>query len=346
MNSRKPPVAPPRPTLAHERFGAGQINPATRSIQPKCVPGAAPAHRAGGVPQPPPRAAPPAPPCARRPDPAHATNLPRQPPPPARAQARAAGPGIQQIPRRHGAPAPAVRPLPAAAPRPAGATPRQAAVQPMLRRLATGRSTTQLSNLFSKGGGGGEDPRKPVKLTPSHYLPTGTPRQYSTKVKVKEPKFRDITDPGKGKVTDINITSTTLAYNLNKSYGVKGKEKSPSYEGHQAHHVIPKELAEHPTVANSEFYLDDPANGIYLPDKRIPGTGSTIHRGSHPNYTAAVEHFLSNVPPGETPESWIWIVQQALQLVLREGRLRMSDSTEDWISVIDELLNARYYPHK
>lgn len=70
--------------------------------------------------------------------------------------------------------------------------------------------------------------------------------------------------------------------------------------GHQAHHIIPWELREHPVVQaaasvgnNSAFHMNEILNGISLPNSL--GSGLPQHLGSHPNYTEKVRESLTEI---------------------------------------------------
>lgn len=66
--------------------------------------------------------------------------------------------------------------------------------------------------------------------------------------------------------------------------------------GYQAHHIIPVELKTHPALNKVGMDLDEVQNGISLP--QYPGRDPILplHRGSHSNYTFAVEKELDKIP--------------------------------------------------
>lgn len=118
------------------------------------------------------------------------------------------------------------------------------------------------------------------------------------------------------KITTINGKSTTLNMAVengiikfgNDVYEGRGQLRRAlnTPAGHEAHHIIPWELREHPVVQaaasvgnNSAFHMNDILNGISLPNSL--GSGLPQHLGSHPDYTErvrlslnAIEDFLEN----------------------------------------------------
>jgi hypothetical protein len=70
---------------------------------------------------------------------------------------------------------------------------------------------------------------------------------------------------------------------------------------HQAHHVLPWELQEHPVIQaaasvgnNSAFHMNDILNGISLPNA-LGSSGLPQHLGSHPDYTERVRESLNSI---------------------------------------------------
>ena len=66
----------------------------------------------------------------------------------------------------------------------------------------------------------------------------------------------------------------------------------------QEHHVIPRELRNHPMVTSSKYDIEGEGNLIFLPTGRS-GMGSnpeghSIHLGSHPRYTEELEYKLDD----------------------------------------------------
>lgn len=97
--------------------------------------------------------------------------------------------------------------------------------------------------------------------------------------------------PGnEGKVT--GGSSTVLGKNMLKSMRVSTKTK---WNGYQAQHIIPKELATHPVLTKIGIHLDHYSNGIFL---RTPSDSvSTLsrHRGFHAPYNEFVRYKLDSM---------------------------------------------------
>lgn len=106
---------------------------------------------------------------------------------------------------------------------------------------------------------------------------------------------------------------TTLGKNLLWELGVTTPQK---WSGYQAHHIIPKQLADHPVIQKMGMELDDPSNGMFL---RIPGknvSARSRHRGYHSVYTKFVKQELDKINVHSGVHS-LQIQVYALQLKLR-----------------------------
>ncbi len=107
---------------------------------------------------------------------------------------------------------------------------------------------------------------------------------------------------------------TILGKNLLKELDVHSLKKWPGY---QAHHIIPKELSNHPILKKMGIDLDDSSNGIFL---RIPGNNVSVrsrHRGYHSVYSKFVKQKLDSMNANDS----ITLLQfevRTLQLKLRE----------------------------
>lgn len=96
-----------------------------------------------------------------------------------------------------------------------------------------------------------------------------------------------------------------------------GVSISQKWTGYQAHHIIPRQLAEHPVIKKMGLELDDPTNGIFL---RIPGENVSTrsrHRGYHSIYTKYVKRELDKININSSVHS-LQIQVHALQLKLRK----------------------------
>ncbi|WP_242390041.1 RHS repeat-associated core domain-containing protein, partial [Kosakonia cowanii] len=86
--------------------------------------------------------------------------------------------------------------------------------------------------------------------------------------------------------------STTLGKNMMEGMGLP---RSTSWKGYQAHHIIPKELANHPALKRINYYIDDSVNGIFLRKKDSQISAMARHQGNHDGYTKAVKSALDKI---------------------------------------------------
>ncbi len=86
--------------------------------------------------------------------------------------------------------------------------------------------------------------------------------------------------------------STTLGKNMMASMELP---RSTSWKGYQAHHIIPKQLADHPALKKLNYYIDDAQNGIFL--RKADGATSAMsrHQGNHHGYTDAIKDALDRI---------------------------------------------------
>jgi hypothetical protein len=67
-------------------------------------------------------------------------------------------------------------------------------------------------------------------------------------------------------------------------------------KGWAAHHIIPVQLKNHSILKKIGMDMDRVTNGIALPMKPGLHPKLPLHRGSHPNYTAAISKTLDEIP--------------------------------------------------
>lgn len=112
--------------------------------------------------------------------------------------------------------------------------------------------------------------------------------------------------------------SSALGKNMFKSMGVKGKH---SWNGYQAQHIIPSEMAKHPVLQKIGMNLDDASNGIFL---RTPGksiSAQTRHRGYHKPYSDFVREKLDHI---DINDSYHSIQKQVYDLQRKLRKLQQS----------------------
>ncbi|QKZ02409.1 RHS domain-containing protein [Pseudomonas eucalypticola] len=77
-----------------------------------------------------------------------------------------------------------------------------------------------------------------------------------------------------------------------------------SIAGFQKHHIIPQQLAGHEAIKLAGLNIHDVSNVIYLPTQPENHPTRTIHRGSHPQYTASVEAKLDAIHEHGHSNGW------------------------------------------
>ncbi|WP_234006294.1 RHS repeat-associated core domain-containing protein, partial [Cronobacter sakazakii] len=86
--------------------------------------------------------------------------------------------------------------------------------------------------------------------------------------------------------------STTLGKNMMQKMGLS---RSTTWKGYQAHHIIPKQLSNHPALKKIRYYIDDADNGIFLRKTDEMSSAMARHQGNHDGYTKAVENALNKI---------------------------------------------------
>ncbi|MFM2483472.1 AHH domain-containing protein [Celerinatantimonas sp. YJH-8] len=74
-----------------------------------------------------------------------------------------------------------------------------------------------------------------------------------------------------------------------------GLPKGTSWKGYQAHHVIPKQLYDHPALKKIGYDIDSADNGIFL--RKVDDMSSSLarHQGNHDGYTKAIKNALDKI---------------------------------------------------
>lgn len=109
--------------------------------------------------------------------------------------------------------------------------------------------------------------------------------------------------------------STTLGKNMMEAMGLP---RSTKWAGHQAHHIIPKELANHPALKKIKYYIDDAGNGIFL--RRVDDGTSAMarHQGNHHGYTDAIKNALDKIDLNQSKDAILNQVKE-IQGISRKG---------------------------
>lgn len=69
----------------------------------------------------------------------------------------------------------------------------------------------------------------------------------------------------------------------------------PSIPGYQKHHIIPQQLRNHELIKRAGANIHASNNIIYLPTSEDAHSTRTIHRGSHPEYTAITQSEMDDL---------------------------------------------------
>ncbi|WP_415668749.1 AHH domain-containing protein, partial [Xenorhabdus nematophila] len=94
--------------------------------------------------------------------------------------------------------------------------------------------------------------------------------------------------------------STKLGKNMMENMGLS---RSAKWSGYQAHHVIPKELANHPALKKINYDIDVAANGIFLRKADNGVSAMARHQGNHHGYTDAVRNALDRIDLKQSKEA-------------------------------------------
>ncbi|OTA15308.1 hypothetical protein Xbed_03598 [Xenorhabdus beddingii] len=94
--------------------------------------------------------------------------------------------------------------------------------------------------------------------------------------------------------------STKLGKNLMEDMGLP---RSTKWSGYQAHHVIPKQYANHPALKKIKYDIDTAANGIFLREVDSGVSAMARHQGNHNGYSAAVKNALDKIDLGQSKDA-------------------------------------------
>ncbi len=86
--------------------------------------------------------------------------------------------------------------------------------------------------------------------------------------------------------------STKLGKNMMEDMGLP---RSTKWSGYQAHHVIPKQYANHPALKKIKYDIDNSANGIFLREVDDGISAMARHQGNHNGYSRAIKNALDKI---------------------------------------------------
>ncbi len=74
-----------------------------------------------------------------------------------------------------------------------------------------------------------------------------------------------------------------------------GLPRSTKWSGYQAHHVIPKQYANHPALKKIKYDIDNSTNGIFLREVDDGVSAMAMHQGNHNGYSRAIKNALDKI---------------------------------------------------
>ncbi len=101
-----------------------------------------------------------------------------------------------------------------------------------------------------------------------------------------------------------------------------GVPRSAKWTGHQAQHIIPAEMSEHPVLQKIGMDLDDASNGLFL---RTPADDVSVmsrHRGYHSTYNEFVKSQLDKIDVTQSVDvlqKQVYDLQSNLKVLQQSG---------------------------
>ena len=115
--------------------------------------------------------------------------------------------------------------------------------------------------------------------------------------------------------------STKLGKNMMESMGLP---RGTNWTGHQAQHIIPAEMANHPVLQRIGMDLDDASNGLFLRTPADDINAMSRHRGYHSTYNEFVRTQLDGMDINQSVDvlqKQVYDLQQNLKYLQRSGLL-------------------------
>ena len=113
--------------------------------------------------------------------------------------------------------------------------------------------------------------------------------------------------------------STKLGKNMMES---KGLPRGTNWTGHQAQHIIPVEMANHPVLQRIGMDLDDASNGLFLRTPADDISAMSRHRGYHSTYNEFVKTQLDAMDISQSVDvlqKQVYDLQQNLKYLQQRG---------------------------
>ena len=113
--------------------------------------------------------------------------------------------------------------------------------------------------------------------------------------------------------------STKLGKNMMESMGLP---RGTNWTGHQAQHIIPAEMANHPVLQRIGMDLDDASNGLFLRTPADDISAMSRHRGYHSTYNEFVKTQLDAMDISQSVDvlqKQVYDLQQNLKYLQQRG---------------------------
>lgn len=113
--------------------------------------------------------------------------------------------------------------------------------------------------------------------------------------------------------------STKLGKNMMESMGLP---RGTNWTGHQAQHIIPAEMANHPVLQRIGMDLDDASNGLFLRTPADDISAMSRHRGYHSTYNEFVRTQLDGMDINQSVDvlqNQVYDLQQNLKYLQQSG---------------------------
>ena len=113
--------------------------------------------------------------------------------------------------------------------------------------------------------------------------------------------------------------STKLGKNMMESMGLP---RGTNWTGHQAQHIIPAEMANHPVLQRIGMDLDDASNGLFLRTPADDISAMSRHRGYHSTYNEFVKTQLDAMDISQSVDvlqKQVYDLQQNLKYLQQSG---------------------------
>ena len=109
--------------------------------------------------------------------------------------------------------------------------------------------------------------------------------------------------------------STKLGKNMMEAMGLA---RSTTWKGYRAHHIIPKELWNHPVLQKIKYDIDKATNGIFLRKVDDGVSAMARHQGNHDGYTQVIKDALDKIDINQSTDVITKQIEE-IQKIARNG---------------------------